>query len=190
MTDGSLRSGDPAGLGALRIESLPDPLPAADLSRLCALLAECVRAGASIGFVEPLSQAEVEAYWNRVCREAAAGNRLVLVARGAAGGPVAGSAQLAFESKANGRHRAEVQKVMVFPEHRRKGIASALMSAVEDAARARKVSLLHLDTSDGRGGARDFYSALGYRYVGGIPGFAVDPDGTPAKNAIYYKALN
>jgi acetyltransferase len=174
----------------LTLEPLQDPPAPADFSRLCALLSACVRSGASIGFVEPLAPGDAEAYWRRVCGEAGAGGRLILVAREAAGGPVAGSAQLLLETRANGRHRAEVQKVMVFPELRRRGIAAALMSALESAARERGVGLLFLDTSEGRGGATAFYTALGYHYVGGIPGYALDPDGTPARNAIFYKVLN
>lgn len=173
----------------MHIENLRVPVSPADFAGLCGLLAECVHAGASIGFIEPVDAGEVEGYWQRVAREAGAGSRLILVAREAAGGPIAGSAQLALESRPNGRHRAEVQKVMVSVSRRRKGIAAALMASVESAARERKVTLLHLDTSEGAGGAREFYGALGYAYVGGIPGYALDPDGTPAKNAIYYKAL-
>jgi len=33
------------------------------------------------------------------------------------------------------------------------------------------------------------YRALGHSYVGGIPGYALDPGGTPVKNAIYSKEL-
>jgi acetyltransferase len=173
----------------LNIDSITEPVSAADFAALCSLLAACVRAGASIGFVEPLDAAEVEAYWRKVHAEAARQSRIILVARDTAGGFIVGSAQLALEARANGRHRAEVQKVMVLPERRRKGIAAELMAAAEDAARARRVSLLFLDTSEGRGGAQEFYAALGYHYVGGIPGYALDPDGTPAANAIYYKEL-
>jgi acetyltransferase len=174
---------------ALNIESLTHPVAAADFAALCAILLECVGAGVSIGFVDPLAPGEIEAYWRKVTGDAAAGTRLILVAREAAGGPVVGSAQLAFESKANGRHRAEVQKVIVAAAHRRKGIAASLMAAVESAARSRGLSLLYLDTTDGPRGARKFYDAVGYAYVGGIPGYAVDPDGTPQRNAIYFKAL-
>jgi len=82
-----------------------------------------------------------------------------------------------------------VQKVMVSPSERRRGIASLLVSDLERRARDRGVRLLVLDTSEGRGGARAFYDALGYTYVGGIPGYALDPDGAPASNAIYFKEL-
>ncbi|HEY5079317.1 MAG TPA: GNAT family N-acetyltransferase [Opitutaceae bacterium] len=173
----------------MTIEALADPVSGGDFSSLCALLRECVRGGASIGFILPLEDAEVAAYWNGIAGDAAAGNRLVLVARTGPGGPILGSAQVAFVSKANGRHRAEIQKVMVLPAQRRKGIAAALMAEAESASRRRGVRLLYLDTSEGSGGAKDFYEALGYTYAGGIPDYALDPDGTPVKNAIYFKAL-
>jgi ribosomal protein S18 acetylase RimI-like enzyme len=173
----------------LIIESLTNPVTAADFAGLCSVLRECVEAGGSIGFVVPLAPGEVEAYWSRIVAEAAEGTRLVLVARETAGGPVVGSAQLAFESKSNGRHRAEVQKVIVRVAHRRRRIAAALIASLESASRTRGVTLLFLDTSDGRQGARGLYDALGYTYVGGIPGYALDAFGTPEMNAIYYKAL-
>jgi len=173
----------------LNIEVLGIPVPPSDFSGLCALLEDCVVAGASIGFVLPVVPQEIEAFWNRTAKELASGSRLVLIAREHPDGRVIGSAQIAFEWKPNARHRAEVQKVMVLAAHRRKGIAAALMNALESAARARSLTLLCLDTSEGPGGATRFYEKLGYTYAGGIPGFAVDPDGTPAKNAIYYKTL-
>jgi acetyltransferase len=110
------------------------------------------------------------------------------VARDETGG-IAGSAQIAWETKANGRHRAEVQKVMVRPSHRRRGLAARLMAEIEAQARGRGVRLLFLDTSDSRSGARELYEALCYLYAGGIPGYALDPHGTPEMNAIFYKKL-
>ena len=77
---------------ALNIERLTHPVPAADFAALCAILLECVQAGVSIGFIDPLAPGEIEAYWRKVAGEAAAGSRLILVAREAAGGPVVGSA--------------------------------------------------------------------------------------------------
>ena len=63
------------------------------------------------------------------------------------------------------------------------------MEEAEAASRRRGIRILYLDTSEGPGGAGHFYEALGYSYVGGIPDYALDPDGTPVKNAIYYKPL-
>lgn len=173
----------------MRIEILALPVAAADREELVALLIECVEAGASIGFLAPLPRGEAEAYWAKVIGDLSGGFRVLLVAREEGTGRILGSAQLACESRANGRHRAEVQKVMVRPAARRRGIASALMKELEAMARARGVWLLFLDTSDSHAGARPFYEALGYVYVGGIPGYALDTHGKPEQNAIYYKTL-
>lgn len=172
----------------MHIVPLINPVRADAFQQLAELLVDCVRAGASVGYLDSISRDEAREYWFSVAAKAATGERTVLVARDETG-LIVGSAQIAFEARANGRHRAEVQKVLVRTTHRRLGIARMLMEEIEDIARARQVRLLFLDTSDGHGGARAFYDAIGYSYVGGIPGYALDPDGTPAKNAIYYKEL-
>ena len=159
-----------------------------DRADLVALLIACVAGGASIGFLAPLEPADAEVYWRKVIGDLGGGYRTILIAR-EADGRIVGSAQLACESKPNGRHRAEVQKVMVQPSHRRRGIAARLMAEVEARARGRGVWLLFLDTSDSHAGARELYEALDYRYVGGIPGYALDTHGTPEQNAIFYKTL-
>lgn len=172
------------------IEPLPLPPSPTDRHALVELLVACVNAGASMGFLAPLPGAEAAEYWEKIFAGAVAAQRVILVARETAGGPIIGSAQLAPELRANGRHRAEVQKVMVLPSYRRRGIAARLMAAIEAAAQARGTTLLFLDTSEGRGGAQEFYATLGYTYVGGIPGYAQDPDGALKKNAIYFKTLS
>lgn len=164
-------------------------LTAADLHDLASLLTECVDSGASMGFLAPLSAPEAAAFWHETLGDIRDGNRLLFVARETAGGPIIGSAQLSLRTRPNGRHRAEVQKVMVRSSHRRRGLATRLMLEVEAAARDRGIRLLVLDTSEGPGGARELYERLSYVYAGGIPGWALDPDGTPAQNAIFYKKL-
>lgn len=160
-----------------------------DARELGELLIACVAGGASIGFLAPLAPEEAAAYWRKIEAELRGGARVLLVAREADTGRIVGSAQLVAETKPNGRHRAEVQKVMVLPSHRRRGLAAKLMAEIEATARARGVWLLFLDTSDSHAGARQFYEALSYVYVGGIPGYALDPRGTPEQNAIFYKTL-
>lgn len=156
---------------------------------LVQLLRACVHGGASIGFLAPLSEAAAREYWSALAPQVEAAQRTVLVAREGQGGRIVGSGQLAFESRPNGRHRAEVCKVIVLPTHRRRGIAARLVAELERHARDRQIRLLFLDTSEGPGGAVAFYETLGYTYAGGIPGYALDPDGRPAKNAIFFKAL-
>lgn len=187
VLDGTSRVGQNAGM-RFRIETLGLPLAPEGRRQLTELLCACVRGGASIGFLADITAAEADEYWDAVCRAAGAGAKLLLVARDEAGA-IVGSVQLALESRRNGRHRAEVQKLMVLPTARGRDLGTQLMTLVEQQARERAVRLLFLDTSEGAGGAQAFYEKLGYAYVGGIPGYALDPDGTPTQNAIFYKVL-
>lgn len=173
----------------MNIEPLAAAVTPADFHDLVVVLTECVGGGASIGFLAPLAREEAESYWRKVWGDVAGGNRVALVTREPASGRIVGTAQVVFETKANGRHRAEVQKVLVRPAYRRRGIAARLMSEIEALAARRGVWLLHLDTSDSHAGARDFYAALGYHYAGGIPFYATDTRGKPEQNAIFYKTL-
>lgn len=172
----------------MKIDLWSGEIVTARLSELGGLLTDAVQNGASVGFVLPLADGEVEAYWRKVGAEMAAGRKLLFAACDEEG-RLAGSAQLALEPRANGRHRAEVQKVMVLAAHRGRGLGAELMTRVEAEARALGRALLFLDTSVGEGGATKFYERLGYTLAGGIPDFAADPDGRLAPNAIYYKRL-
>jgi acetyltransferase len=172
----------------VRIELLTCKDAAARLPELGGLLIDAVQNGASVGFVLPFAQGEVEGYWQKVCADMATGHRLLFAALDDTG-RLGGSAQLVPEARANGRHRAEVQKVMVLAAQRGHGIGASLMARVEAEARTHGCTLLYLDTSVGDAGATKFYGRLGYTYVGGIPGFASNPDGSLVANAIFYKQL-
>lgn len=157
-------------------------------AELCALLRDAVEHGASIGFTLPLEEEEVRAYWRGVAAGVAAGDRLVWLAIDGAGA-LLGTVQLALERRSNGRHRAEVQKLLVWQRARGAGTGRTLMGRLEEEARARGRSLLFLDTSVGAAGAVDFYLKLGYTAGGGIPDYAANPDGTLVANAIFWKRL-
>ena len=158
-----------------------------DLAQLRGLIKRCVEGGASIGFMVPVEEEELEIYWTKVLADPAT-VRCILVAREITGA-IIGSAQLAFETRRNGRHRAEVQKVMVLPEWRREKIGARLMTQLEGIARDQGRSLLFLDTSVGESGAVPFYEQLGYRLAGSIPDYAAAPGGGLEANAIYFKKL-
>lgn len=168
------------------------PVTAAELLRdaaeFHALLRDAVEHGASIGFTLPLAEADVVDYWRKVGADVAAGHKVLVAARDGAG-RLLGSGQLALESRSNGRHRAEVQKLLVFATARGRGVGTALMHRLEAEARVHGRSLLFLDTSVGASGATALYERLGYTHGGGIPDYAMDPDGTLRANAIYYKRL-
>ena len=165
----------------------PDAI-AAHARELGALLHACVHAGASISFVLPFTQVDAEAFWSgNVLSAVQDGARLVLVARD--GDRIVGSVQLDYDTPPNGRHRAEVRKLIVHPDARRRGIARALMSELERRAHRLGRTLLTLDTRTGDNAA-PLYTSLGYVTVGVIPGFARDPfDDRLDATTIMYRAL-
>jgi ribosomal protein S18 acetylase RimI-like enzyme len=63
----------------------------------------------------------------------------------------------------------ELQDVDVRPEHRRRGVASALAGAAEREAGARGLSRLRLAVSVGNEAAQTLYRGLGYREAGVPP---------------------
>ncbi len=96
--------------------------------------------------------------------------------------------QLAPCMEANGRHRAEIQRLLVHPNHRGRSISSRLMAEAETAARSLGCTLLVLDTEAGSV-AEAVYQHLEWSSAGGVPGFALSADGAPRANRYYYKQL-
>jgi ribosomal protein S18 acetylase RimI-like enzyme len=97
--------------------------------------------------------------------------------------------QLDFDTPPNQPHRAEVRKLLVRPDFRRQGIGRTLMAEVEKRAAELKRNLLTLDTRTGDS-AEPLYASLGYRTVGIIPGYCLDPFNTKLDSTtVMYKAL-
>jgi GNAT superfamily N-acetyltransferase len=104
-------------------------------------------------------------------------------------GRIVGTVQVDLATPPNQQHRAEVLKLLVHPLARRRGIARALMIAIELIARAEGRTLLTLDTWTGRA-AELLYLSLGYVAAGVIPRYArasLTPDLEPT--TIMYKHL-
>jgi acetyltransferase len=155
------------------------------LAQLSELLRDSVEGGASVGFLAPFEPNVADNYWQQTL--ASVGPELVLwVAR--IGGRVVGSVQLALSSKANGRHRGEVQKLLVLGSCRRQGIARQLMSTLEAYARGAGRTMLVLDTQKGSA-AESLYLQLGWAKAGEIPDFAEAPYGGLEPTALYFKRL-
>jgi ribosomal protein S18 acetylase RimI-like enzyme len=152
------------------------------IESLTDLLVAVVGEGASIGFLPPLTREEGRAYWQHVLSP----GTVLLVAEG--DGRIVGSAQLHLELRANGRHRAEVAKLMVHPDARRRGLARQLMHALEAAACREQRSLLVLDTRDGDP-SNALYRSLGYVEVGRVPHYARSANGALDASVFYYKEL-
>jgi ribosomal protein S18 acetylase RimI-like enzyme len=170
------------------VEALTASAVREELSALIALLEDAVASGASIGFLPPLTPTEASDYWVAVA-EAVRDGGVILLAAPDAAGVIVGSAQVALERRPNGRHRAEVVKVMVHTRVRRQGIGRALMLAAEAEARRRGRTTLFLDTRRGDHAER-LYRSVGWRYVGSIPKYARSANGALDGNAIYYKLLD
>ena len=127
------------------------------------LLVAVVGDGASVGFVPPAPAAC--RYWETALDPGV----VLLVAEEA--GRIVGTVQLRPAESPNGRHRAEVAKLLVDPEHRRRGIGGRLMARLEEAARAEGRSLLVLDTREGAP-SNQLYRTLGSLEAGRIPRYA------------------
>jgi hypothetical protein len=160
----------------------------ARLAEFAGLMHACVHAGASVNFVMPFPLAEAEAFWtDKVLPAVRAGGRLVLAAE--FDGRIVGTVQLSTDTPPNQPHRADVSKLLVHPDVRRRGIARALMGELELRAGNLGRSLLTLDTRTGDA-AEPLYAGLGYRTVGVIPGYCRDPfEDRLDSTTIMYKAL-
>lgn len=151
------------------------------------LLIDSVEQGASIGFVLPIESSQADDYWLNVEADLREGERKLYIVLEQQ--HVIGAVQLGLCSKANGRHRGEVEKLMVKTQHRGKGISKPLMSMMEHSAQELGVSLLVLDTRKGDM-ASLLYQRIGYQQVGEIPQFALSSNGELDATVYFYKQLS
>ncbi len=151
-------------------------------SALADLLVATVDDGASVGFLPPLAMAEAMAYWQALPDD----QTILLVAE--AGGRIVGTVQGQLAAKANGRHRAEIGKLLVHPDARRRGIARQLMVTIEAELRADGRTLIVLDTRDGDP-SNALYRGMAYVEAGRIPDYARSASGDLHTTVFYYKRL-
>jgi GNAT superfamily N-acetyltransferase len=169
------------------IERLTPPVADSDIRDLAYVLMDAVESGAAVSFLAPLTLERAEEWWRKTI-SGSNGRAIFLIARGVDG--IVGTVQLHPAWAPNQPHRAEIAKLLVHRRHRRQGLATDLMQAVEDAARLAGFRLLTLDAKRGAA-AEQLYRHLGWTAVGTIPRFAFDPDGsTPHDAVVFYKELN
>lgn len=167
---------------------LLDPAEA-DLARpaLVDLLFDCVEGGASVNFVQPMTRAKSEDWWQGALAGHARGDRLILIAE--EDGRIDGSVQVVPAGQENQPHRADIAKLLVHRRARRNGLGAALMLAAEDEARRIGRTLLTLDTESGGAGER-LYQRLGWTLFGQIPAYATTADGSRRQTcSFFYKSL-
>ena len=153
---------------------------------LAALHLEAIRSGMALGELDGVDPSELEQRYREQIAALDERDRLVFVAE--LGDATVGMAQLVFSRAANADHRAEVQRVAVAARARGAGVGRALMEAVEEAARRRQITVLHL-TTHADTEACAFYEALGYEQLGVMPNYTRRPDGTLWPGAFYYREL-
>jgi GNAT superfamily N-acetyltransferase len=156
------------------------------LDRLAEILVLTVAGGGSVSFMHPLSQAAARAFWEGALAAAARNERVVL---GAFDGDVLlGTVTLLLAFPENQPHRCEIAKMMTHPEHRNRGVATALLKEAERLAAEHGKTLIVLDTAQ-EGGAGEFYETRGYTQAGAIPDFALTPHGGLTPTLLYWKQL-
>ena len=168
------------------IEELTRPVRESDIRDLARLLVDAVNSGASVSFLAPLSLARAEEWWQETLADGHP-RAAFLVARDDQG--IVGTVQFHPAWAPNQPHRAEVAKLIVHRRGRRQGIGRALMLALEARAQSRGFTLLTLDAKRGEV-AEKLYRKMGWTYVGVIPGYALNADGSgPSDTVIFYKDL-
>ncbi|MBL0730912.1 GNAT family N-acetyltransferase [Piscinibacter sp. HJYY11] len=170
----------------LALQQLDAEATRAHMPALCDLLMDCVAGGASVGFVQPMSTAKAQRFWEGVAASVAREETVLLVARDG-DGRVAGTVQLVLALKENQPHRAEVSKLLVHRRARRLGVGALLMREAEAVARRIGRTVLVLDTSTPE--AERLYEREGWSRCGTIPDYALMPDGSLCGTTIFFKRL-
>ncbi|WP_405714661.1 GNAT family N-acetyltransferase [Streptomyces xanthophaeus] len=153
---------------------------------LAALLLAVVDAGSSLGFLAGTDHEAAAAWWDSLLPAVEEGSLALWVSRNGDDGRIDGTVSWYRESKPNGRHRAELRKLMVHPAARGRGTARALLAEAEAAAARAGVVLLFLDTETGSG-AENVYLRAGWTEAGTIPDYATDPAGRLRPTTLFYK---
>jgi GNAT superfamily N-acetyltransferase len=168
------------------IEVLDAAAAASAERRLAEILCACVDAGASVSYLPPLATDVARGFWKRMAADVAAGTRILLAAWDDA--MLVGTVMLEFASSPNQPHRAEVQKLLVHPVARRRGVARVLMARAQAEALRAGRTLLTLDTRAGDA-AEALYRSMGWHEAGRIPGYALNADRTPCDTIFFWKTI-
>jgi len=170
--------------GTARVERITTATDAL-VSELAALLMDAVASGAGVSFMSDLTREGAAEWWRKTFANASP-RAVLLVARDAQG--IVGTVQIQPSWAPNQPHRGDVAKLIVHTRARGRGIARALMQALEQCARDEGLTLLLLDTCKG-GAAERLYQSLGWVRVGEVPDFARNPDGSWCTTVFFYKNL-
>ena len=129
------------------------------LPALSEIPASCVNGGASVSFMLPFAPQTAITFWQRTADSVAAGERIVLAAFDAEERPV-GTVQLITSQPENQPHRADVAKLLVHQNVRRRDRPCVDERAGAHCPAGRKTVLV-LDTATGSGRNSSMPAAAG-----------------------------
>ncbi|KAJ3917406.1 acyl-CoA N-acyltransferase [Lentinula edodes] len=179
--------------------------------QLATLLKSCIDNNITMNFIQPFSIEDASAFWLSAEENVVQRKQFVIIAQESQGSSedeadyndsrheqhvlesrtpiILGCVILYLAQLPNAKHRAEVGKLIVGREHRKRGIGKMLLDRMEDEARKHGRKILVLDTETGSG-AELFYERLGYSKAGVIPDASLAPDGKRYTSYTYfYKRL-
>jgi len=168
---------------ALRIEDLDAADVRSHADALAQLLLDAHASGMALGLPAPLTHDAARGAYEHAAARLAPGERVLLAAFD--GDELVGAVQLDRAEAGNGRHRAEVRRLVVLTDRRGTGIGRALLDAVVECGRRLDLRLLWLSTHDGAEAER-VYERHGWTRVGVIPDWAVLPNGDLVGNSFYF----
>ncbi|GAB3828047.1 GNAT family N-acetyltransferase [Dactylosporangium cerinum] len=161
--------------------SRPDVLDATELSAdprfveaAQRILADLVRGGAALGWVEPPSLPEVADLLGHVAAAARAGDGALRVAY--AGDRLVGLGYWLRYARPTHRPHADLEKLAVAADAHGQGVGRALTAALIADARQARIEVLTLDARGDNSNALHLYRSLGFTEYGRLPDFvAVGP---------------
>jgi ribosomal protein S18 acetylase RimI-like enzyme len=159
-----------ADLALRTLDELPDDL----VDPAHRLLAELVRDGAALDWVEPPSREEVAALLADVVAAVRAGDAALRVAL--LGDRVVGLGYWTRYARPTHRPHADLEKVAVDPAAQGRGVGRALVSALVGDARAAGIEVLTLDARGDNANALHLYRSLGFTEYGRLPDFVAVSD--------------
>lgn len=156
------------------------------IPRIAEILIDAVDSGAGVSFMKPLLPNVAQDFWRGQISGIAAHSIFPIVAE--IDGRIAGVVLLMRSWAPNQPHRSDIAKLLVHRNFRRRGVASALIQALEDKARELNQTLITFDAV-ANSPASAFYESLGFICVGAYPNYAYSGDGKMDDTALFYKNL-
>lgn len=155
------------------------------IKQLAFILIDIVKTGASVGYLDNLTYSEAIIYWESVNKNLDENNLLWIAYNNEI---IVGTVQLTICNKPNGKHRGEVNKLLVVPMYQGQKNSSKLMLTLETYAKQNALKLLTLDTQT-NSMAEKIYIHLGWQKIGEIPYYAKNIFGELSSTSYFYKVV-